>query len=166
MILRACSSERVSGGGEFPKLPPLPPLYIVSYFFNVDFGQFFWQDSGSQHMLMPAFGSVLHFLHVDCLGRNYGCNGRIKVSSTALDSCGSLIFNAAPLAIISAVLAMIQHERSAGKITISKGLAAYFPYVFTRCCFDYPLFHNGFHFEKFCFYLLTFHVVPSRVPTA
>ena len=36
-------------------------LYIVSYFFNVDFGHFFWQDSGSRHMLMPAFCSVCHF---------------------------------------------------------------------------------------------------------
>ena len=35
-----------------------PAYHIVSYFFNVDF---LWQDSGSRHMLMPAFGSVLHF---------------------------------------------------------------------------------------------------------
>ena len=36
----------------------------------------------------------------------------MKVSSTALDSYGSLFFNAASLAIIRAVLGMIQHERS------------------------------------------------------
>ena len=42
----------------------------------------------------------------------------MKVSSTALDSYGSLLFNAASLAIIRAVLAMIQHERSASKTKI------------------------------------------------
>ena len=55
------------------------------------------------------------FLNMGWFGRSFGCNGRIKVSSTALDSYGSLLFNAASLAIIRAVLAMIQHERSASK---------------------------------------------------
>ena len=52
------------------------------------------------------------FLNMGWFGRSFGCNGRINVSSTALDSYGSLLFNAASLAIIRAVLAMIQHERS------------------------------------------------------
>ena len=60
-------------------------------------------------------------------GRNYGCNDRIEVSSITLDSYGSLVSNAPSLAIIRAVLAMLQHERSASKtktkiiIIISKG---------------------------------------------
>ena len=49
---------------------------------------------------------------MEWFGCSFGCNGRVKVSSTALDSYGSLLFNAASLAIIRAVLAMIQHERS------------------------------------------------------
>ena len=42
----------------------------------------------------------------------------MKVSSIALDSYGSLLFNVPSLAIIRAVLAMIQHERSASKTKI------------------------------------------------
>ena len=61
-------------------------LYIVSYFFNVDF---LWQDLGSQHILMAAFCSVLHFLYAGCMERNSGCIGRMKDSSSALDSYGS-----------------------------------------------------------------------------
>ena len=52
------------------------------------------------------------FLNAGCFGRNYGCNGRTEVSSTTLDSYGSLLSNAPSHAIIRAVLAMIQHERS------------------------------------------------------
>ena len=50
-----------------------------------------------------------------CMERNFGRIGRMKDSSSALDSYGSLLSNAPSLAIIRAVLAMIQHERSASK---------------------------------------------------
>ena len=60
------------------------------------------------------------FLNAGCFGRNYGCNDRIEVSSTTLDSYGSLVSNAPSLAIIRAVLAMLQHERAASKTKIFK----------------------------------------------
>ena len=64
------------------------------------------------------FAKFLQFLCAGCFGRNYGCNGRIKVSSTTLDSYGSLLSIAPLFVIIRAVLAMIQHERSASKTKI------------------------------------------------
>ena len=39
------------------------------------------------------------FLYAGRFGRNYGCNDRIKVSSTTLDSYGSLLSNEPSLAI-------------------------------------------------------------------
>ena len=50
-----------------------------------------------------------------CMERNFGRIDRMKDSSSALDSYGSLLSNAPSLAIIRAVLAMLQHERSASK---------------------------------------------------
>ena len=66
------------------------------------------------------------FLYAGCLGRNYGCNGRIKLSSTTLESYGSLLSNEPSLAIIRAVLAMIEHERSASKTRIPKVILSIF----------------------------------------
>ena len=50
-----------------------------------------------------------------CMGRNVGRIDRMKDSSSALDSYGSLLSNAPSLAIIRVVLAMMQQERSASK---------------------------------------------------
>ena len=67
----------------------------------------------------------LQLVGTDCIffsmGRNihnFGCTGRIKVSSTTLDSYGSLLSNTPSLAIIRAVLAMIQPKMSASKTKI------------------------------------------------
>ena len=55
------------------------------------------------------------FLNAGCMERNFGRIGLMKDSSSALDSYGSLLSNAPSLAIIRAVLAMIQRERSVSK---------------------------------------------------
>ena len=75
---------------------------------------------------------------MDGIGRNFGCRDQKMDYSSALESYWFLLSNAPLLAMIRAVLAMIQHEMSASNTTISKVLAKHFPYVSHWYSFDIP----------------------------
>ena len=64
---------------------------------------------------MIHLGPKCTIFSLDSIGRGFACISRKTDSSGALDSYGSLLSNAPSLVKIGAVLAMIQHERSACK---------------------------------------------------
>ena len=78
--------------------------------------------------------------------RNFGRIGRMKDSSTTLDSYGSLLSNAPSLAIIRAVLAMIQHETSASKTKNRYSSNCYWLYNVMYIA------KKGYRYSSYCLY--------------